>query len=429
MATDVDVQFFSHLNGLTLGNNWGDLIRSLDKALATGIDFTEITSASINEQGDVIIDLYAAHNAMLFQIVELSGFSPASINQKYRIKGVPSATQLILKPKIDIAERAVTTRGTGKLASLGYEIVFRDANDVKRVYRAKNPTSQHPFIRVDESLASDSGSYTSTYAKYAMVGLLEHMDHIDDYENPTIQQLPFDPNNPSKNWRITGTGTGCVRGWSRWYYSRSIPLENGALTADSSGGNAAAKRFTLCGDSDCFYFLTSTSSSVGTKRLYGCGLFNPSIDTSDATPWFLMSPLLSVTAGAGYYEDYMEGVGCTPLFKDANTSKYITVKHNPLNQVSAHVVLTPIIPNFLSGQQNYYGSAMISALEIPHGDSDNYLRGTLKIVNFCGNARGATLQTTPLLGGVSMYVFDSAYTIAGSTKTTGGLYFYLGELE
>ena len=98
MATDVDVQYFSHLNGLTLGNNWGDLIRLLDKALVTGIDFTEITSASINEQGDVTINLYAAHKAMLFQVAELTGFAPASFNQKYRIKGVPSTTQLILKP-------------------------------------------------------------------------------------------------------------------------------------------------------------------------------------------------------------------------------------------------------------------------------------------------------------------------------------------
>jgi len=53
MATDVDVQYFSHLNGLTLGNSWGDLIRLLDKALVTGIDFTQITAASIDAQGDV----------------------------------------------------------------------------------------------------------------------------------------------------------------------------------------------------------------------------------------------------------------------------------------------------------------------------------------------------------------------------------------
>ena len=147
MATDVDVQYFSHLNGLTLSNNWGDLIRLLDKALVTGIDFTQITAASIDAQGDVHITLYAAHNAMLFQVVELSGFAPASFNQKYRIKGVPSETELILKPHTAIIETSIATIGSAKLASLGYDIIFRDSNDVKRVYRAKNPTAQHPFIR------------------------------------------------------------------------------------------------------------------------------------------------------------------------------------------------------------------------------------------------------------------------------------------
>ena len=90
MATDVDVQYFSHLNGLVLDNNWGDLIRLLDKTLVTGIAFTEITAASIDAQGDVHITLYSAHNALLFQIVELSGFTPNSLNQKYRIKGTTS---------------------------------------------------------------------------------------------------------------------------------------------------------------------------------------------------------------------------------------------------------------------------------------------------------------------------------------------------
>ena len=74
MATDVDVQYFSHLNGLVLGNNWGDLIRLLDKALVTGIDFTQITSASIDAQGDVHITLFAVHNALLFQVNLITSF-------------------------------------------------------------------------------------------------------------------------------------------------------------------------------------------------------------------------------------------------------------------------------------------------------------------------------------------------------------------
>jgi len=53
MATDVDVQFFSHLNGLVLSNNWGDLIRLLDTCLVNGLPLTAITSATIDAQGDL----------------------------------------------------------------------------------------------------------------------------------------------------------------------------------------------------------------------------------------------------------------------------------------------------------------------------------------------------------------------------------------
>ena len=107
MATDVDVQFFSHSNGLTLGNNWGDLIRMLDKTLVTGVEFSQITNASIDDQGDVHITLYSNHKALLLQVVELVGFAPGSLNQKYRIKGLPSSNELILKPQNDIIERII----------------------------------------------------------------------------------------------------------------------------------------------------------------------------------------------------------------------------------------------------------------------------------------------------------------------------------
>jgi hypothetical protein len=87
MATDLKVQFFSHLNGLALGNNWGDLIRLLDTCLVNGLPFTSVTAASIDANGDINLTFFAAHNAVLFQIVELTGFSPSVINGKYRIKG------------------------------------------------------------------------------------------------------------------------------------------------------------------------------------------------------------------------------------------------------------------------------------------------------------------------------------------------------
>lgn len=423
MATDVDVQFFSHLNGLTLDNNWGDLIRMLDKALVSGIDFTQITAVSIDEQGDVHITLYSAHNAMLFQVVELSGFVPGSLNQKYRIKGVPNSTKLILKPKTDIIERSINTTGTAKLASLGYEIIFRDTNDVKRVYRAKNPTAQHPFIRVDESISSDTGSYTSTYAKYAMVGLLEHMEHIDDYENPDVLQLPFDPVDPTKNWKIAGTGTGVVRGWAKWIWATSVEAINTTTTLYTPPTNNP-RLFTLVGDSDAFYLLNSRG--VGVRKLIaGCGNFDSIITDSNVTPeWFLMSTLNTTAAASGFPAVNAQG-GSSLAYNSTAATFFVSKKDTQVS--SDHTVALPILPDFLTGASDLYSATHIAALQIPFSDAEKNLRGTLKHVAYSGNNLEQA-STTPLLSGSSMYVYDHL-TATSATISKGGLYFYLGELE
>lgn len=424
MATDVDVQYFSHLNGLTLGNNWGDLIRLLDKALVTGIDFTQITAASIDAQGDVHITLYAAHNAMLFQVVELTGFAPASFNQKYRIKGVPNTTQLILKPHTAIVETSITTVGEGKLASLGYEIIFRDTNDVKRVYRAKNPTAQHPFIRVDESLTSPDGTtgvYTSTYAKYAMVGLFEHMEHIDDYENSDVQQLPFNSTDPAKNWKITGSGTEVIRGWSKWYYATAMDASTNIYESTSPSNGQRA--FTLVGDIDAFYFHAAKSTQNTRKLLYGCGLLNSS-DNHPEFSWFLATSLHQRKAGENIQLWTM--TGGMPLCYNYVASNIFTRTFNQASPVQPHIYMLPIIPDYASGYSAQYTEGGYPALEIPLVDGSRRLRGTLKHVLYSGKIF-TTIQLEPYISDSSMYISDTI--LINTSNQIGNVSFYLGELE
>ncbi|NNP71295.1 hypothetical protein A7P53_00105 [Acinetobacter defluvii] len=429
MATDVDVQYFSHLNGLALGNNWGDLIRLLDKTLVTGIAFTEITAASIDEQGDVHITLYSAHNAMLFQIVELSGFTPSSLNQKYRIKGTPSATELILKPSTAIAEKSVITKGAGKLASLGYEIIFRDQNDVKRVYRAKNPRAEHPFIRVDESLTSPdgtSGIYTSSYAKYAMVGLLENMTHIDDYENPEVLQLPFDSVDPVKNWKITGTSTNVVRGWSRWYWAAARLVSDSSIADSAQPGNGN-RQFNLVGDPDAFYLLVPPSNDIAHNICLGAGIFNSAVSSSIIHPWFLATALTLNSANTPF--DFTACQGCTPFIRDTIASNRVSdvipvLNFNELNPLSNHVNASYLTPDPYSGRTNLFPSGTISALEVPI-ISNNRLRGTLKHILYSGKFIDTFNQ---VLSDNSMYLQAKI----GARRTSGescGYYFYIGELE
>lgn len=425
MATDVDVQFFSHLNGLVLGNNWGDMIRLLDACLVNGVTLPSVTSASIDEQGDVHLTLFAPHKALLLQVVELTDFEPLSLNQKYRIKGVPSPTQLILKPQNVIAETAVTTKGTGKLASLGYDIIFRDDKDVKRVYRAKNPTAQHPFIRVDESISDGTNSYHSSYAKFAMVGLLEHMDHIDDFDDPNLLQLPFDPSNPSKNWEITGTGTSVVRGWSRWYWARNADTADN-VSADSDQPQNGTGAFSIFGDGGAFYIVSAyRANAVTPKVIMGCGLYGTSIRSSLVNSWFLMAQWYGQQANVRYRAGDI--LGGSPLTYNQAGFSFITTNFNESTPLSHSVQGLPIIPDYLTGYSGVFNANNVSALEVPFRDANGYLRGTLKHLLYAGKNLGNIGVTTPLITDNAMYIADTVYVSGG--YNIGGIYAYLGELE
>lgn len=432
MTTDVDVQYFSHLNGLVLGNDWGDLIRLLDTCLVNGLPLTSITSASIDAQGDITLNLYAAHKCMLFQIIELTGFTPSELNRKYRIKGTPTANQLILKA--NHIGKSITTTGTAKLAPLGYDIIFRDTNDVKRVYRAKNPRSEHPFIRVDETISDGVNNYDSSYAKYAMVGLLENMMHIDDCENPEVLQLPFDPSDPLKNWKITGTGGGVVRGWCRWHWARnSAGYNTGVDEVAPTSGN---RMFTLCGDSDAFYMFNSFDFKE-IKQLLGCGLYESPYHVGSTKPsWFLMGPVDTRTAST--HIDHTAIEGGWPLMYSFSSAKFLV---NNFNTGSLqHVYSSAIMPaRDSAGNMSNYGSSVtfdlrsgdndivssgFYALQIPFADPER-IRGTLKHIYFAGGVVAKGL-TTPYVQDSAMYVYDGSVV---SSRETGGCYFCLGDLE
>lgn len=422
MATDVEVQFFSHLNGLVLGNNWGDMVRLLDSCLVNGLPLSSVTSAVVNNQGDITLNLYADHKSLLFQIVELSGFEPTEINGKYRIKGTPTTTQLILKAAH--AGKTVTKIGTAKLASLGYDIIFRDGADVKRVYRAKNHRTEHPFIRVDETISDGVNSYTSTYAKSAMVGLLENMTHIDDYQDTSKMQLPLDTNDFSKNWKINGTGTSVIRGWCKWYWAMQSGGWN--TSSDSTPPTNGNRSFTLIGSVDAFYLLNQTDLGNVSRHLNGCGLFNTALKNDVIPNWFLMGFEKFVAASAATNRPSTK-TG-TPLMRYSGsqlTSNFFIPKYSELTRISDKTYAIPILPSNYSGADNLYPGSNVPALEIPFYDEQSYLRGALIHVCYSGKNLSPT-GTTAVLSDNSMYIYDIA---SYGSSSNGMFYFYLGELE
>ena len=342
---------------------------------------------------------------------------------KYRIKGTPTSTQLILQATH--TGKTITTAGTAKLASLGYDIIFRDTNDVKRVYRAKNPRTEHPFIRVDESVSGEGdGTYTSTYAKYAMVGLLEHMDHIDDYTNPNVLQLPFDTADPKKNWKIVGTGVDVVRGWSRWYWRRNAaPHANGIDTGAPNTGNA---KFTLVGDKDAFYLNNTFTASDDDKVLKGCGIVNSAQPVDNIPPWFLMSYLDPNTPDN--YINFANANNTTPLLIFSDYGYIFMPKYDIVSRISPHQLAYGIMPDYFSGFSALYDINNVAALEMPINDQQNYLRGTFKHIHYCGKKTSTVCDATPIVADSSMYILDTGVRRQNSGDAFTAFYYYLGEL-
>ena len=423
---DTGVQFFSHLNGLNLANNWGDGIRLMDVCLVNGLALPSMTSATVDASGEVTVTFSNAHKVLAFQLVEFSGFEPLNFNQKYRVKSVVDATTLILKPReTELFGLGVTAMGSAKLASLGYEIIFRDGGDVKRVYRSKNADHRHPYIRMDETTTTDTGTYAATYAKSMMVGLLETMSHIDDFENPMVLQLPFFSDDVVKNWRITGTGATVVRGACKWFFAAQAG-GGSAVYQEAATPVSGNRPFTLVGDSDAFYFMPTIGDINGAiqnraRRIYAAGIYKNVLDDSVVPPWFLFGGNVAHAANA-----IQSGVVASiPFYGISNENKFQVPAYIPLSRLSNSVLAQTITPDYLCGRTTMFNNTYPGALEIPFHEGQR-LRGTLPHITYRG-VNQAVMTTEPFIVDNSMYVAD-CFVQSWSQVFYPGVNYYLGEL-
>lgn len=263
-----------------------------------------------------------------------------------------------------------------------------------------------------------------------MVGLIENMTDIDDYESTDKQQLPFLPSNPSKNWSITTQGAeawNVVRGWSKWYFatqSASQPISDSATFTEFQPPSSINRYFTIFGDRDAFYFNRNFGQNTKHKILSGCGLYDSALP-SDITPnWFLFSTFHDVVAGQNRTWSVIDkGL---PLARSEQSGAFMLVKYG-ITKPTPNINGLGVLPNYMTGNTDIYSSNNNSALEIPIFDSDKYLRGTLKHVNYSGRAHNnINGETTPMLFDGSMYLWE---TMAVGLGASGGVMVYLGELE
>lgn len=226
-----------------IANNWGDLVSMLDACLVNGFALRAIDTLTF-ANGIATATISSGHAYQPFQVIEIAGANQPEYNGQFRVIATTATTFTYAVTGTPVSPATTSTSLTAKVAPLGWEKPFSATH--KAAYRSKSPQSPQNLLLIDNSLKTPG--YTTTWAKWANVGIVEDLSDIDTIVGA---QAPYDPNNPTKNWRQVEADQW---GWYKWYHARHYGYEN---TGDGGGGN---RNWVLVGD-DRLFFLFVTNAA------------------------------------------------------------------------------------------------------------------------------------------------------------------------
>ena len=373
MVASTDIKFYVHsnTNAPQLTNNFGCMIDVLDACLVNG--FGSQAVSTLTAVGTTVTATFgSAHNFMQYQVIKIAGATQTEYNGEFRILTVPNANSITFK--LAAAPSVTTATGTinCSLPPLGWLKPFSGTG--KAAYRSANTLlASRPYLRVVDAL---DAAYTSTYAKYAKVGIVEDMSDIDTMLGV---QAPYDSASPDKNWVGTGSGTSGVNGWARWYYAASTAVSGGLFNSQTPA--AGNRQWILVGNSDYFYILPTTtvpSATVNTQHAsaYGFGAFK-SLLNADNSCTFLQSHLTLGNNGASvivYFSLVSSSTnGPLLLLRDyAQSANYKTANCLSLNSDASGSGVNNVI-----GASTLTNTAPFAPVFIKE-DTTNVLRGQIK---------------------------------------------------
>lgn len=249
-----------------LTNNWGSMIKLLDKVLVEGFNFVpilSITKSSI-EAITATITLGAGHGFIDRQVVRIGG-STNGWDGDFKV--LSANTDSVVIECLSSHPLAITGTASCSTAPLDFEIVFStpsDRTEPKRAYRSTSPESLGLILLVHDFCVSGAAV---NGAKFAKVGVVSSMSDID---NITGNQMPYDPQNTNANWGWDGT----YHGWTKWYYRT---YSNGGSSSDSANASTGNSAFNLVGDGKSFV-LDTTHADYGAYAVYGfCEFYDQKI--------------------------------------------------------------------------------------------------------------------------------------------------------
>ena len=246
--TDLTVKYFS--SGMAgapqIANNWGDLVTMLDACLVNGFALKAIDTLTFAD-GIATATISSGHAYRPFQVVEIAGAEQPEYNGSFRVLTTTTTAFTYAVTGAPVSPATTTTNLSAKVAPLGWEKPF--AGTSKAAYHSKNPQSPQNILLIDNSLKTPN--YTTGWAKWANVGIVEDLSDIDTIVGA---QAPYEPNNPTQNWKQV---SGSQWGWYKWYHARTGQYES---AGDSGGG---ARNWVLVGDDRLFFLLCTNAAGYG----------------------------------------------------------------------------------------------------------------------------------------------------------------------
>ena len=252
---DLTVKYFN--SGMTgapqISNNWGDLVTMLDACLVNGFALKAIDTLTCVD-GVATATISAGHAYRSEQVVEIAGADQPAYNGQFRVIATTATTFTFAVTGTPVSPATSATSLSAKVAPLGWEKAFAGTN--KAAYRSKNPASPQNLLLIDNSLKTPN--YTTSWAKWANVGIVEDLADIDTIVGA---QAPFDPNNPTQNWKQVEANQW---GWHKWYHARQGGYDT---YVDGGAGN---RNWVLIGDDRLFFlFLTNAPG----YNWFGCNSY------------------------------------------------------------------------------------------------------------------------------------------------------------
>lgn len=413
MAEDVDtrVKYFTNTNfgAPQLTNNWGVLINVLDAVLVNGLALPDVASTFISDD-IATMTFMSQHKISAFQVISLTGATLVNANREYRVLSV---TDHAITFKVDQNVKEINGPIVVKLAPLGYNKLF--SGEQKAAYQSKNILKNGCILRVDN--AKDS-AYGTTYAKFAKVGVMLRMNDIDDISS---HQTPFDASNPNRNWVGTGSGVNSNVGWAKWYYAKSEA--NTITSVDSDAPLAGNRDYLIVGNDEGFWFSPSMSTPSQEDNNYallnGFGVLDGGV-TEDV---FLSATLSTQGITSGNAE---QKATITPS-SSTDVRKLCLLKNNAGGLVSStnnYVVgLFCNASAMSSGAANNYSAANIIISDTYCIDGGAAMRGKMPILKWIYQARPYTNMSLVAEQG-RVFLIKS---VMGATNTTlGQVAFELG---